>query len=334
MKLRKLILSGLSTIFLTSTLVTATYAYVVLDTSSDVREFEFNVEGTTGLLVSLDGINFSQDISNSQITEYILTSAKESNSSLTSFEELKFTGVTPKLNETNNVLFTNNTMQFQKDITVSTGFNSYEHRYIDAVNNIDYISFDLYFKVIDTNNKDNYNLYITNNSYITGQLVETTLVNKLTTSTNTYNSGDKISVNPQNAMRLAISELKDNSLNTNYYEIIDSNNLGSTAIEGSQDTLHNPNLNAMYTYYNNCFPNSQFIQAATDNESFNTKSSYSIDDNDYLSQFIYDTNSNDYNIIHTKLYLYLEGWDSDYFMGLPLECNKLNIGLQFEIKKS
>ena len=332
MKLRKLILSGISSIFLISTLITSTYAYVVLDSKSDVRDFEFNIESATGLLVSLDGINYVQDISNSQITEYILASAKESNSNLTSFDELKFVGVTPKLNSSNNVLFKDNIMQFQKDTTISTGFNSYSHQFIDAVKNIDYISFDLYFKIIDTN-KENYNLYISNNSYITGKLVEATLHNELTTTTKTYKSGEKIQVNPANAMRLAISELKDNSLTTNYYEILDSNDLGSTAIEASNDTLHNPNLNAMYTYYNNCFPNSKFTQAAIDNESFNTKNSFCIDDNDYLSQFIYDNNSNDYNIIHTKIYLYLEGWDSDYFMGLPLECNKLNIGLQFEIKK-
>lgn len=318
MKMRKIIISSFSVVFLASTLVTSTYAYVVIGRNADVREFNFNIENTTGLLLSLDGKNFSSGLTSKMLTSVI---APDGN-----YDELKFTGVTPK-SENGLVLTDTNNLLFVKD-----NVNNNEHSYIDATKNIDYISFDLYFKIINSNNNDSFNLYITNNSYIKGTLENVLLSNKLSTLENDYKSGDEISVNSQNAMRLAISLIENDSINnTNYYEITDEFDLGSSAVENGTDK-HDKNKNAMYTYYNNCFPLYPFTSAAEDNESFNTKNQFMNDDNDYISQFSYDDSINDYNIVHSKIYLWLEGWDSDYFMGLPTICNNLDIKLQFEIK--
>ena len=290
MKMRKIIISSFSVVFLASTLVTSTYAYVVIGRNADVREFNFNIENTTGLLLSLDGKNFSSGLTSEMLTSVI---APDGN-----YDELKFTGVTPK-SENGLVLIDTNNLLFVKD---------------------------------NVNNNDSFNLYITNNSYIKGTLENVLLSNKLSTLENDYKSGDEISVNSQNAMRLAISLIENDSINnTNYYEITDEFDLGSSAIENGTDK-HDKNKNAMYTYYNNCFPLYPFTSAAEDNESFNTKNQFMNDDNDYISQFNYDDSINDYNIVHSKIYLWLEGWDSDYFMGLPTTCNNLDIKLQFEIK--
>ena len=317
MKARKIVLSSLSSLFLLTTFATTTYAYVVIGNKADVREFNFNIENTTGLLLSLDGNNFSQDISSDMLAKAIAPNGN--------YDELKFTGVTVDSNNSKVLFNDNNEIKFVKD-SVSNN----KHEFESAVKNIDYISFDLYFKIVNSNEKNDYNLFITNNSYIKGKLESVKLSNSISTIDKEYHSGDTINVNTANALRTVVSLIDNDSINTNYYEITDNDDLGSSAIEGIIDDKHNPNKNAMYTYYNNCFPLYPFTKAAKDNESFNTKNSFEAEP---LKSFIYDNTKKDYNIIHSKIYIYLEGWDSDYFLGLPESCNNLDIKLQFEVKE-
>lgn len=331
MKFRKLILSSVTSLFLISTLATSTYAYVIIGNKADIRDFNFNIENTTGLLLSLDGKNFSQDISSNMLEEKISEGVN------IDYTDLRFTGVTPKSNDGNVSFNDNNEIEFVKDISDK------EHQFNTiAEKNIDYISFDLWFRALNSSEKKDFDLFITNNSYIKGEKQEVILNNKLKTLKKDYNSGDTITLNTQNAMRIAISLIeqddnKETTSNTNYYEIIDENDLGSSAVEDldkfeeEEKLRHNKDVNAMYTYYNNCFPLYPFEKASEYNESFNTLNSF---EDKILSQFKYNESSNEYNDIHTKIYIYLEGWDSDYFLGLPTSCNTLNIKLQFEIKEA
>lgn len=120
------------------------------------------------------------------------------------------------------------------------------------------------------------------------------------------------------------------SININIFEKNDG--LGSYAVKGNTDgdavdTFNrNPNLNAMYTYYNSLFPLAPFVDGVEDNGQLNTKHEYT---NTVLGKFTYDSNTNDYNIVKMSVMVWLEGWDADYFAGIS--DASVGVKLGFEI---
>ena len=84
----KLLLSSVAAASCAVSLTASTFAYVIIGNSVEVADFYFDIESQEGLLVSLDGINYQQDITSNQLKEKIA-------GSVTDFDKKSFIGVTP-----------------------------------------------------------------------------------------------------------------------------------------------------------------------------------------------------------------------------------------------
>lgn len=148
-----------------------------------------------------------------------------------------------------------------------------------------------------------------------------------------------IDVNPVNAMRIAVLQHLDVETqeangfdNTELFVFEPYEGLGSSAIQSAIGVagkeLNDPNLNAMFTYYNNTHPLSPFGKAADDSDQFNTihaNEMYSTSLGSFVSV------EGEYNVVKLTVMIYLDGWDADYFMGI--NTNDLKVRLGFEIKE-
>lgn len=314
--MRKLVISIITASLLIISFITSTFAFIVISVESGVDEFEFNIEGYDGLLISTDGINFKQDITSKKFKELIAGAEDD-------FDSLEFTGVTLKHNASKELVLDNNVAQFSKD-TISNG----SHSMIDATANIDYIVFDLWLKAeVSDKTHPNYILKMTDNTSIDSEDYTIKLNNSLSTIDKDYISGENLVVNPANSMRLGISNA---GVFTTYECNAPSNratDLGSSAIENGVG-VNDPTKNAMYTYYNNIHPLHPFESAAEEDlEGFsNIEDSYT---ENAIDAFTY---SNDgYNVIKLTVYIWLEGWDADYLATIP--TSKINVNLEFELVK-
>ena len=88
-KTLKLILSGIASLALAVSLTATTFAYVLIGNNVVVEEFDFEVQGQEGLLISLDGENFSQAITSEQLKIKIADSVEE-------FDKNRIIGTTVK----------------------------------------------------------------------------------------------------------------------------------------------------------------------------------------------------------------------------------------------
>ena len=165
-----------------------------------------------------------------------------------------------------------------------------------------------------------------------------------------YVAQDTIKVNPADAMRLGVVTL-DNSINAqnigansgdrdtnvadadfkvNVFEV--NQGLGSYAVAGQTDDTaatykasRNPELNAMYTYYNSLFPLSPFTKGVEDNGQLDTKNSYT---DTVLGTFTYNSTSKNYNVVKLSVMVWLEGWDADYFAGIKDATVAVKLGFE------
>ena len=50
--------------------------------------------------------------------------------------------------------------------------------------------------------------------------------------------------------------------------------------------------------------------------------------------FVYDNTSHNYNIIKITIAIWLEGWDADFFRGIPQDASifDINLGFKLELK--
>ncbi|MCR5349580.1 MAG: hypothetical protein K6E20_01165 [Acholeplasmatales bacterium] len=214
--------------------------------------------------------------------------------------------------------------------TITYVDNGYTHETETAVANQRYLKFDLYFRLISDSNAtahDDFKLVFTEDTFIkSASNSKNTLDNALSTQTKDYQVGDEIEFDVANAMRLGIDNDYYGGLKT--FEVTNDLDLGSSAIEGSTNPIHDPSKNAMYTYYNNLFPKNPFKEAAADGERFETFNSFT---NTTISEFKYADGA--YNDIKATFYVWLEGWDADYFLGVPQDARTISIKLDFTYEK-
>ncbi len=208
--------------------------------------------------------------------------------------------------------------------------NGYSHNITESTVNNNYLKFDLYFRIVSdgelSNNHEDYDLKFTEDTYLESEeLASALLVNDLVSGDTEYKAGDSIDFDIKNAMRIAV----DSNDGLNIFEVNDDNDLGGVAIEGSNDPKHDKTKNAMYTYYNNIHPNYAFAEAAMDGKRFVTNDKFT---DISLGKFKFDEESKKYNDLKTTVYVWLEGWDADYFLGAGLDSRKLNIRLDFKYK--
>ena len=341
---RKLIL-GITALSLTLVcLVSTTFAWFAKNQNAWINDFNIDLTGVEGLQISLDGENWSQDILSSELKKELVKNRTDNRK----FDDLKF-GCTSiiqengsiKKNANNQVLFGYD--EIYKDDTT----NEYKHRTVDASANEDkgYIKFDLYVRsVASYEDKLSYDLVMTDNTAIKSELTPVRLSNKLNSRvwdtdhyTNDYKdyvSGETINVDISNAVRLGIYNIDEDAQGKltqykdfNIYEMTNEYDLGSAAIEGSTEAIHNKDHNAMFTYYNNYFTKYPFAQAATAGEAFNTKDRDTLL-NTKFGRFEYSADKTEYNKVKLEVYIWLEGWDADYFVGIP-ENTSINVTLEF-----
>ncbi len=217
----------------------------------------------------------------------------------------------------------------------------------------------------DTQSGKDFDLKFSSRTEITGKEEEVTLLNNMTTTgaedlrtgsrtdgrayvNGQYVAQDTIKVNPADAMRLGVVTL-DNSINAqnigenngerdtnvtnlkvNVFEV--NQGLGSYAVAGQTDTTaqdykaaRNPELNAMYTYYNSLFPLSPFTKGVDDNGQLNTKSTYT---DTVLGTFTYNNTTKGYNVVKLSVMVWLEGWDADYFAGIKDATVAVKLGFE------
>ena len=336
---RKLIMS-ISTATMTAVcLGTTTYAWFARNGDAVVENTKFNLESAEGLRISIDGENYSQDITLSQLKEVIKAKTGKE------YEDTVYNGVTLKHDNNGDLVFdTDGNPLFEKDslelITDDQGNVTkedvkYNHKLVDAAVS-DYLAFDIYFKVdyIGKTPTEDYNLWFATTRSDTGEPTgiygsesKITLHNKLSTMDGNYKSGDEITYSPVDAMRLGIVDH-----NSDDFRIYEQNiGLGSKAVTDSQEDRFNPNKNAMYTYYNNNHPYEPFKEAAKYNEETivptDTASVYELNE---LASF--ERSSDGYNIIHMTFVFWLEGWDADFLEMSEESATNFNISLAFELR--
>ncbi len=323
-KRRKLILSVLMLVMTFACLTSTTYAWFARNGESWTEDFGVNIENEPGVLISLDNVNFRQNILTSQMKEIITTNTG------VDYDNVTYEGVTLK-QENGKIQFDANGNPLMikdsvKKLDVPVGDIKYEHEFVQTEAD-DYLVFDLYFQVVNQDTDiQKFELKLTDETKIasTGP-TDVKLYNTLITPEKTYLSGESVSVDPVDAMRLGIV-----NHNTSKFVIYEPTlGLGSSAIEGSIEDIHNKDKNAMLTYYNATHGDMPILTAAEDGEAFDTLSTYS---DNVLGEFAYDTSINDYNRVHLSVLIWLEGWDADYFAGIPRNSKVFDIGLYFKIE--
>lgn len=244
------------------------------------------------------------------------------------------------------------------------GTMTYSHQMEAATINKDYISFDLYFKAISTGGEALTNFKLTFGEKTEMKVKEkagdsldnyknVTLVNSFSTynpllnyGETYYNQGDTIKMDASNAMRLGVVNNLENKKELSIYEVSNELNYGSTAIKvndldynsslNPEDLLPNdPRYNIMLNYYNVIHPLYPFdlsncgADAGQANETIKSygKMVNSSWKGETLGTFPQD------GIIHLTFYVYLEGWDADYIMGITEDAKKINANFEFALER-
>ncbi len=208
--------------------------------------------------------------------------------------------------------------------------SGYYHSLSDSVANNNYLKFDLTFRIVSDNNSggshEDYELKFTDETFIKSEeLAKAVLVNTLTSNGIVYNAQDEIEFDVANAMRVAV----DSKDGLKIFEVTNEKDLGSVALEDSTSQEYDKNANAMYTYYNSIHPNYPFEKAASNGDRFKTEKKF---EDVSLGKFEYSEVDGKYNDLKTTIYIWLEGWDADYFLGASVNSRKLSIKLDFKYK--
>ena len=215
-----------------------------------------------------------------------------------------------------------------------TSDKAFSHVSIDAELD-DYVWFDITFRITNTKKiKKPYELLFTEETAINDQgRRDIRLDNGMTTGEGELRAGDHVTVSPKNAMRIAITDpalaqSDPASAIKGIFEVVDEYDLGSAAIEGGENN-HNKDTNAMYTYYNTINDHAPFEYAATPGNAYDTKNAYQ---SAILGIFEADGDGV-YQDIKLTVSVYLEGWDADFFTGIPEEASIMNIYLSFVLNE-
>lgn len=229
------------------------------------------------------------------------------------------------------------------DVYVDYKDIGYSHDDVVSIANNNYLKFDLYFRIASDNGAAGahpiYDLKFSEKTYLKSkELAKATLQNNMVAKNTaedatdenkyiSYKAEDEVTFDVANAMRIGI----DSSNTFNTFEVTNKYDLGSSAIEGSTEDDHNKDKNAMYTYYNSLFTKYPLTEAAADGDRFDTLDNYT---GASLGKFIYDEDKKAYNDVKITVYVWLEGWDADYFLGTSVNSRRLSINLDFEYKES
>lgn len=258
MKLFKKLIVGISTLgLLVMTLVSATYAWFEINERATVDNFRFEVNGGKGFLVSIDNINYRNDLTLDQIQKAMLVSYDSSLYTLSTDGKEELSTVVngeKKVLTSSEIAELVNTNLKLLPATTNDGRN-FKDQYNGTINvtSGDYVQFGVYFKAASDIISDDfvYNIYLSgeNQTNDKGEAVEPTMITDVTPANlnDKYvhlsadmnavlpskdldgnpiktlkalkrSSGDSVLVYSANAVRLSITES-----NPEEYDLVDIN---------------------------------------------------------------------------------------------------------------
>ena len=343
---RKLIIAGGAIALTAACAVTVTYAWFARNNVAWIDEYDYNVKSSAGILISTDGTTYTQNVSKSEIKKVIENWAGDN----ANYSELKYGQSTLGTYENGNITIDENgypnmytVVAEEKEETSGEYPNEYDMVMADATKT-DYLSFDLWLSYRNTAiTTDDVDVYFDLDTTITSKYTneankfEMPLVNKLTIATGeVLDSGDTISYDPADAMRVLVTVIDDNDIANSKSVLYEpSLGLGSAAVEGMTDETHNKNTNAMYTYWNSLFGEKAFTKAPQQGNAYlDTETSFT---ENAFTKFKYDSTYNNessklnYKDIHVVITVFMEGWDADYIIGTPNEATNFKVNLAFTV---
>lgn len=351
---RKLILSLASLASTAICLSSTTYAWFAKNGDAWVEKTTIQLKLDEALEVSLDGVNFAQDVTSDELKKYISGSVER-------FNQTAFQGVSIKQNnslveydtyEINGV--EDSYLKFEYD-NVNT--QTYVRTWLDARPNVDYLVFNLWLKGLNIAGREqDYKIKFGQTTSVTSETEEVRLHKGFNTwdynstlgyyEPTIYRANDTITQNVSNAVRVGISNKNSNNP-LKIFEVYDDLDNGSAAINGRTDKKHDPYSSPMINYYNAYFPNYPLttenldkkdendnlltgVLGATDGEAFNTINEFGHQDGDlWVGQELGTFDNTD--ILKVTVYIWVEGWDADYILGTSKQASQFDIKLAFDL---
>ena len=334
---RKLILSSIMLAMTFTCLTSTTYAWFARNKEAWTEEFNFDIDNYDGLLISIDGKNFTASINNQNLKKAciakmhninILEDSESAQPQLTNefvdteFAKIKIDGVT-----------TNDGNYFET-IDRFNGTNGY-YNIIEA-NKYSYLSFDLYFTVEASRIADKtYDIAFVSTNYsessdsnipiskITSPDNYMNVYSQFTVNNTIYNSGDKIKSKTCDAMRIGVNH-------GDIFTIYEPNiGLGSYCLDGAIDDIHNPSNNYMLQHLNAYGEYDLKPLVDSNNIYANTEKNF---DGEISLGKITPINNTDYSVAKITISIWLEGYDSDYLS--PADLTELSCFLSFFKKEA
>ena len=340
---RKLILSVSALACTAVCLSSTTYAWFAKNKIAWTDEFQIRLYTEEGLQISVDGENYFDSITKAQLTKALAverynaanpdntkTYATISDEEVTAWGTTSLSPVSPDSNWNFWGFNTTDNLEDNQD------------KYFDSVNKLyvpvnlteanktkSYLKFDLYFRAIPSSKspKERYNLVFADQATaegmgvtrITGQPSTVKLYNKLNVleskdtrenpeTRGLYKALDEITINPADAMRIAV--IGDNNSTTVYEP---NEGLGSTAYEGAAEGLNDPQTNPMVTYFNNTHSKGNLKLLHNISDKVETKKNF--EDKISFGTFV-KKDDGTYNNLKATFYIWLDGYDADYLEGV------------------
>lgn len=350
---RKLILSVLSLVAVVICFAATTYAWFDVNSEANVTGFDFTAISGEGFLVSVDGVNYSNDLTTKQMKQAIILGYDSEKYSLNN-QKLIYTSSGIEVSNTEiDKLFSDNLLLMP--LTSKDGIKL-EDEYSGLANSSSgrFIQFSIYFKAASDVAEDNYeyDIYL-NGEEITqmdGKVVKPTtiqsvestsveLVKPMNTIFGQYLEGQTITVYSANALRMSIQDTSLEEPKAYIYELTNEYDLGSYATDYNKETdtsdlsaaqkeelnkLYNADNNAMFTYYNNLRPYNMINKMSYSDKPQTIRSLMGDD----LPVVTTVKSGSDSKLITFRIWL--EGWDADCFDGL---AKSINVRLSFTSKK-
>ena len=284
---RKIFMSFMTMLLLVLTFSASTFAWFQMNSSSKISGFDMTVTGGLGFLVSVDGTNFSNDLTRSQMNKAMIVGYDREMYSMNERGELVY--------KTSGLALTNTEIEdiLTKKILLLPVTSQNGYKFTDlygspiTVSSGRFVEFDLYFKTVSNNVEEaakydislligNEEIYADNGQRVystqfSSELDNIELFDSLTTRDKVYQANETIPVYTSNALRFSLENILEDEYNpenedgitheqyiknqrdsnTSIYEFVDEHDLGSYAIKGSTVDIYDPTTNAMFTYYNN-----------------------------------------------------------------------------------
>ncbi len=349
---KKIFLSIMSLLLLVITFATTTYAWFEINSSASVEGFDFQVNSGEGFLVSIDGINYYNDLDAQKIKQAIVVGYDPTRYKIEN--EMIVDNTTGSIISSDDVDKIVNESIMLLPLTSTDGINIHDlHGSTSLPRSGRYMQFSIYFRTTSLEESDNmdYDIYLATEDITLDDgtiLPKTSIISdptnvsleaQMTTTGGLKNPGDDIQVYSANAMRMSIEDTSLETPKATIYELTNSMDLGSyatdydmvndnsaiTDIEKQElNNLYNCNNNAMFTYYNNLRPYAQLTPLAYANVP-NTIRDFN---SDTIPSITNVKSGNGAKLVTFRFWL--EGWDADCFDGLD---KSIKVKLSFTSKR-